>query len=248
MQGNRQKVDALIQGLREGLSLQPNLNKIDVIICPPMIYLQQAFTDIQGSNIKLGAQNLYYETAGAYTGEIGADMLIDMGCQYVIVGHSERRALFFETDEVVARKYKAAYHKGLIPILCVGETKEAHEAGQTLNVVAGQLEVVRNLVGIEALKLGIIAYEPIWAIGTGLTASPQQAQTVHAHIRDLLKSWDQGLSRLRIIYGGSLKADNAAALFNSPDIDGGLVGGASLVPSEFIGICKAAIESTEWKK
>ncbi len=249
MHGSRYTVHELIRVLSRGLSEIQGYAKIEVAICPPAVYLQEAMQVIQGSNnIKLGAQNLYYEPPGAYTGEIAAEMLSDIGCQYVIIGHSERRQLFFETDAIVARKFKAAYHSGLIPILCIGETREEREMDGTLEVVAGQLETVRNYVGIEAFASGIIAYEPIWAIGTGLTASLEQAQTVHAYIRNLLKSWDEALSEVRIIYGGSLKADNALSLLTSPDIDGGLVGGASLKPSEFLGICKAAIESTEWKK
>ena len=194
-----------------------------------------------GTPVLWGAQNVSQYPSGAYTGEVSASMLRDFDCTYVLVGHSERRALFGEDSNTVARKYQAARDAGLIPILCVGETLEQREAGQTEPVVDEQLAAVTTLLGVQALSAGVIAYEPVWAIGTGKTATPQQAQAVHEHIRQRVGSQDRTLAQtVLILYGGSVKGSNAQDLFAMPDIDGGLIGGASLNGSEFVTICRAA--------
>ncbi|MDT8364795.1 MAG: triose-phosphate isomerase, partial [Nitrosomonas sp.] len=178
---------------------------------------------------------------GAYTGEVSADMLADFGVRFAVVGHSERRALFGETNQLVAEKFKIAQASKLIPILCVGETLAQRETNETEGIIFGQLETVIELVGIEALANSVIAYEPVWAIGTGKTATPQQAQDIHAFIRNKIAARDKQIAdNIKIIYGGSVKADNARELFAMPDIDGGLIGGASLVAEDFVSICKAA--------
>jgi triosephosphate isomerase len=197
--------------------------------------------ELAGTVISWGGQNLSAEQSGAFTGEVAASMLTDFGCKYVIVGHSERRTLYGEDDSQVARKYAAARAAGLKPILCVGETLEERERGVTEEVVARQLDAVINLEGVSALADGVIAYEPVWAIGTGVTATPEQAQEVHAFIRKRVGSRDMDVAdNLRILYGGSMKPDNAAELIAKPDIDGGLIGGASLKAADFLAICKAA--------
>jgi triosephosphate isomerase len=189
----------------------------------------------------LGAQSVCAEQVGAFTGEASAAMLKDVGCKYVIVGHSERRAIYKEDDALVARKFLAAQSQGLIPILCVGETLEERERGQTMQVVSRQLTAVLDLAGVAALRAAVIAYEPVWAIGTGKNATPQQAQEVHAHIRTAVAARDAKIAAdVRILYGGSVKAANARELFAMPDVDGGLVGGASLKADEFLKICAAA--------
>ena len=189
----------------------------------------------------MGAQDLCAEPVGAFTGQVAASMLKDVGCHYVIVGHSERRRLYHEDDVLVARKFGAALQAGLTPVLCVGETLEEREANRTESVVARQLEAVTAMNGVSSLSNAIVAYEPVWAIGTGRTASPQQAQAVHAYLRSRIDAQDAKMARhLRILYGGSVKASNAAELFSMPDVDGGLVGGASLSADEFLEICAAA--------
>ena len=194
-----------------------------------------------GSRIAWGGQNLSAHKSGAYTGEVSGAMLRDFGCSHVIVGHSERRALYGEGDEVVAEKFRAAQNVGLVPILCVGETLAEREAGETEAVIARQLDAVVHLAGVAAMDSAIIAYEPVWAIGTGKTATPAQAQAVHAFIRQRLAQLSATVAeRLRILYGGSVKAANAQELFGQPDIDGGLIGGASLDAGEFLAICRAA--------
>jgi triosephosphate isomerase len=196
---------------------------------------------LKESDIVLGAQNVCAEAVGAFTGEISAAMLKDVGCRYVIVGHSERRALYHEDDKLVARKFVAAQSQKVTPILCVGETLEQRERGETEHVVARQLDAVIAVAGVAALGDTVIAYEPVWAIGTGKNATPQQAQAVHAFIRDRIAGRDAKIAAaLRILYGGSVKAANAAELFEMPDVDGGLVGGASLRGDEFGRICAAA--------
>ncbi|SEP82131.1 triosephosphate isomerase (TIM) [Ectothiorhodospira magna] len=217
------------------------LGRVDVAICPPFVYLDQVAKLCHGGSIALGAQDVSDQDRGAYTGEVAADMLREMGCTYVIVGHSERRTLYGEDDTFTARKFAAARQHGLIPILCVGEQFWEREEGITESVVARQLDAVLALEGIEALAEAVIAYEPVWAIGTGKTATPQQAQAVHAFIRTRLEHQNPAVAqKIRIVYGGSVKADNAAELFTQPDIDGGLIGGASLKASDFLAICKAA--------
>ncbi len=211
-------------------------------VCVPAPYLAQTQSLLTGSAIAWGAQNLSAHKAGAYTGEVSASMLLDFACRYVIVGHSERRALYGETDQVVAAKFAAARDAGLTPILCVGEALTERESGMAEQVIARQLDAVLAVAGIAGFARAIVAYEPVWAIGTGKTATPEQAQAVHAFIRHKLAMVDEGIaSRLIIQYGGSVKAANAAELFAQPDIDGGLIGGASLMADEFISICKAAL-------
>ncbi|MGH8445559.1 MAG: triose-phosphate isomerase [Solimonas sp.] len=215
---------------------------IDIVVCPPAVYVESVAAALSGSSVQLGGQNLSeQEKAGAYTGEIHGGMLKDVGCSHVIVGHSERRALYGESDALVAHKFKTAQACGLLPILCLGETLAEREAGQTESVLARQLAAVVDLVGAAAFKSAIIAYEPVWAIGTGRTASGEQAQAAHAFIRGQLARANAKIANsTRILYGGSVKADNAAALFANADVDGGLIGGASLKAAEFLAICAAA--------
>ena len=216
-------------------------NTAGCIVCAPFPYLAQVQSVLSGSTLAWGAQNVSNHAKGAYTGEVSASMLLDFGCSYVIVGHSERRALYGEDDASVATKFAAAQAAGLIPILCVGETLEEREAGVTEAVIGRQLDAVLAVSAIEGIGRAVVAYEPVWAIGTGKTASPQQAQAVHAFIRAKLAVLDKNVAASLVIqYGGSVKAANAAELFAQPDIDGGLIGGASLVADEFIAICRAA--------
>jgi triosephosphate isomerase len=211
------------------------------VICPPFVYLPEARRLLRDSALSLGAQDVCADAHGAFTGEVSAAMLKDIGCEYVIVGHSERRLLYRESDQLVARKFGAAHSKGLLPILCVGEQLADREAGRTREVVARQLDVVLELCGAGALEHGVIAYEPVWAIGTGRNASPEQAQEVHAFIRGRIGTRDARIAAVtRILYGGSVKAGNAAELFAMPDVDGGLIGGASLKADEFLTILAAA--------
>jgi triosephosphate isomerase (TIM) len=213
----------------------------DVVVCPPFVYLWEVGRGLRDSAVALGAQDVCAETAGAFTGEVSASMLKDVGCTYTIVGHSERRHLYREEDALVARKFVAAHSAGLTPILCVGETLEERERQATREVVARQLDAVLQLAPPDSLRRAVIAYEPVWAIGTGKTASPEQAQEVHAFIRERIAARDARIAAaLRVVYGGSVKAANAAELFAMPDVDGGLVGGASLKVDEFLRICAAA--------
>ena len=218
-----------------------SLRGAEFAVCVPYPYLAQARELLRGGNIAMGAQDLCQFAPGAYTGGVSGAMLADFGCRYVIVGHSERRAVFGESDEVVAQKYAAATQSGLAPILCLGESLQEREAGITEAVVARQLDAVVARCGAAALTSGVVAYEPVWAIGTGKTATPQQAQAVHAFIRGRLSGMDRALAEgIRILYGGSVKASNATELFAMPDVDGGLIGGASLAADEFAAICRAA--------
>ncbi|KEQ16947.1 triose-phosphate isomerase [Endozoicomonas numazuensis] len=229
---NRKLLDELVSGLN---------TKAEVLVCPPSVYAQSICEQLAGSAIKVGLQNVSDKTSGAYTGEVSPLMAKDLGIEYVVIGHSERRSLFNESDEEVAAKFCALTDQKLVPILCVGETLEEREAGDTMNVVTAQVEAVLRTAGPERLANFVIAYEPVWAIGTGLTATPEQAQEVHAVIRGLLAKHDQAMAdRTRILYGGSMKAANAADLIALPDVDGGLVGGASLIAEEFQAICHAA--------
>lgn len=238
MHGNLDRNKALLEGLLAGLR---NMGGAGYAVCVPYPYLAQAQTMLQGSNIAWGAQNLSQHEQGAFTGAVAPGMLRDFGCTYVIIGHSERRALFHESNEIAAAKFDAAIKAGLKPIFCVGETLEERESGVTEQVVARQLEVVLNHVGADAMSKAVIAYEPVWAIGTGKTATPEQAQAVHAFIRQQVARLDSQVAEgLCILYGGSVKAANAEDLFAMADIDGGLIGGASLVAEEFLAICGAA--------
>lgn len=209
-------------------------------VCVPYPYLSSVEAKLKNSNIFLGAQNASQYDKGAYTGEVSTTMLRDFGCRYVIIGHSERRAIFQEDNNTVALKYAAVQDAGLTPILCVGETLEQRESGITEQIIAAQLDAVLSASGVSSFSRSVVAYEPVWAIGTGKTASPQQAQDIHSFIRERIASQDEKVAaNLLILYGGSVKANNAAELFAMPDIDGGLIGGASLIAEDFISICKA---------
>jgi triosephosphate isomerase (TIM) len=217
------------------------LDGVECAVCAPYPYLFQVQQALKGSALAWGAQDVSPYGAGAYTGAVSAAMLLDFGCRYVLVGHSERRSIFGETDATVSEKFEAAVNSGLTPILCVGETLQEREAGITETVVGRQLAAVIDRSGVAALGKAVVAYEPVWAIGTGKTATPEQAQAVHAHVRSLVAARAPEVSdNLRLLYGGSVKAGNAATLFAMRDIDGGLIGGASLVAEEFIAICRAA--------
>jgi triosephosphate isomerase (TIM) len=239
MHGSRDSGTALISAIAAGAD---SMRAADAAICPPYPYLALAAKLLAGSPVSLGAQNVSEHPQGAYTGEVSATMLAEVGCRFVIVGHSERRQLYGESDAVVARKFVAAHRAQLVPILCVGETLEERESGATDAVVARQVQSVLEVAGVEAFERAVIAYEPVWAIGTGRTASPEQAQAVHALIRAKISERDATIAGdLRILYGGSVKASNASDLFGMPDIDGGLIGGASLDGDEFLSICRASI-------
>jgi triosephosphate isomerase (TIM) len=238
MHGNLAANQSLIAALKAGFSPKSG---VEAAVCVPFPYLQQVAELLRGSAFILGAQNASEHEVGAYTGEVSAAMLADFGCRCVIVGHSERRALYGETDAQVARKFVAAQRGGLLPILCVGETLAERESEATEMVVARQLDAVIDLAGVSALTKAVVAYEPVWAIGTGRTATPDQAQAVHAFIRSRIAKRDAAVAaELRVLYGGSVKAGNAKELFAMPDVDGGLIGGASLVAAEFLAICAAA--------
>jgi triosephosphate isomerase (TIM) len=211
----------------------------DVSVCVPFPYLSETAVTLAGSDIRWGAQDCSAHEQGAYTGEVSAAMLAEFGCRYAIVGHSERRALHGESDQLVADKAKAALARGVTPIVCVGETRAQREAGDTAAVVKRQLSAAIHTLA-HCVSEMVVAYEPVWAIGTGLSATPQQAQEVHALLRAQLQAASGHASRIRILYGGSVKPDNAAALFGQPDIDGALVGGASLKAADFVAICRAA--------
>ena len=231
---NAELVDGIIAGL-------PSAEAVDVLICPPFPYLGAMAEKVRGSRLLLGAQNVSQHASGAYTGETAASMLLDAGCEFVLTGHSERRAMMGETSEIVAAKFVAALDAGLKPILCVGETLQQREAGQTEAVIDEQLNAVLDVAGVDGFGKAVVAYEPVWAIGTGKTASPEQAQDVHRHIRGVLSSRSSSAAeQTKILYGGSVKGDNASGLFSKPDIDGGLIGGASLKSTDFLAIADAA--------
>lgn len=226
------------------ISLTAASGSVELVICPPFPYLAQLSNLFAGSHLKVGAQNLCAYAAGAYTGEVSARMVKDVGCSHVLIGHSERRALYAETDQDVTRKVELAQAAGLIPVICVGETLEQRQQEQTMSVIIGQLQAITDTLGVAVLAEAVVAYEPVWAIGTGLSATPQQAQAVHAAIRDWVATQSAGIADgLSILYGGSVTATNAAELFAQPDVDGGLVGGASLDPAIFAQICRIARHS-----
>jgi len=239
MHGSLAENEVLLRALLGALN---NVGSSGVAVCVPYPYLAQAQSILSGSEIAWGAQNVSEHARGAFTGEVSAAMLKEFGCRYVIVGHSERRALYREDDAQVAAKFRAVKDAGLIPILCVGETLAQREAGQTNDVVGAQLQAVVDAHGAEALDGAVLAYEPVWAIGTGRSATPAQAQEVHAWLRARAAAsvGAEVAAELPILYGGSVKSANAAELFVQPDIDGGLIGGASLVAEEFLAICRAA--------
>ncbi|MDR1935032.1 MAG: triose-phosphate isomerase [Candidatus Accumulibacter sp.] len=238
MHGGLKANQQLLQDVVAGVS---GLDGVAVAVCVPFPYLAQAQSLLGGTPVAWGAQNLSEQAQGAFTGEVSAAMLQDFGCRYVLVGHSERRSIFGESDKLVAEKFAAALASGLRPVLCVGETLEQRDAGGTLEVVSAQIDAVLGRVGVVAFSGAVVAYEPVWAIGTGRTATSAQAQEVHAAIRARIAQADAKVADgLRILYGGSVKPGNAAELFAMPDIDGGLIGGASLVAADFLSICAAA--------
>lgn len=239
MHGSRASVEALLTRLRAGLDGQ--VSAMDAGVCPTTLHLHFAEQLLEGSLIKLGAQLVNANESGAFTGEVAAKMLADYKISYCLVGHSERRELFAETDQGVALKFAAIQAADIMPVLCVGETLTQREQAQTEKVILAQLDAVLSKVGIAAFADAVVAYEPVWAIGTGETATPDQAQQVHRAIRQHLAELDAGVAeKIQIVYGGSVKSANAAELFSQTDIDGGLVGGASLSAEEFIAICKSA--------
>ncbi len=240
MNGSVTSAATLVNDLRA----TPVPEGVDVAVCPPLVHITLVHDALAGSGIGLGAQNVSEYTVGAYTGEVSATMLQELGCQYVIVGHSERRALFGETDARVVAKVHQVLAAGMTPIVCVGETLAQREANETEAVIAAQVNVVLDALTQEELALLVIAYEPVWAIGTGKTAAPEEAQAVHAFIRGLWSASVKGAesaAELRVLYGGSVKADNARLIFAQPDVDGGLVGGAALEAEQFLAIISAAV-------
>jgi triosephosphate isomerase len=238
MNGTRAGVAELLEGIKAGMS---TVTTAEVAVCTPAVFLPLVQIELDGSSVAWGGQDLSVHDSGAYTGEISGPMLKEFGCAYVIIGHSERRTYHHESDELVAEKFAAARRHDLVPIFCLGETLEEREQGTTEAVVARQLDAVIERCGVAMLGEGVIAYEPVWAIGTGKTATPEQAQEVHAFIRARIAGHDAGVAeQIRILYGGSMKPDNAAELLAKPDIDGGLIGGASLKAPDFLGIGKAA--------
>ena len=239
MNGSSEANAELVRGIVSAMTAS---DAVELLVCPPFPYLAEVGAEIGSGAVSLGAQNVSEKESGAFTGEVSGSMLRDIGCRYVIVGHSERRALYGETSVKVAEKFQAALDAGLTPILCVGETLEEREAGRTEAVIDEQLSAALDHAGVDAFAAAVIAYEPVWAIGTGMTATPEQAQDVHAHIRAAVSSRSEAVGAgIRILYGGSVKGENAAGLFSKPDIDGGLIGGASLKAQDFLAIAEAAV-------
>ncbi|HQX91296.1 MAG TPA: triose-phosphate isomerase [Thermomonas sp.] len=235
LQGSREFAAALVDAINAGAPAG-----VGLIVLPPYPYLGEVLARCAGADIAVGAQDVSAHAKGAYTGEVAASMLADVGARYTLVGHSERRQYHAESSELVAQKFQAAQAAGITPILCVGERLEEREAGQTEAVIAGQLRPVLELVGAAAFANAVVAYEPVWAIGTGRTASPEQAQAVHAFIRSQVADMDAKIAdSLPLLYGGSVKPDNAVSLFAQADVDGGLIGGASLVAADFLAIAAA---------
>lgn len=238
LNGSVESITELLKGIVAGL---PETESLSVAVCPPYIYIPMVTDILSDQRVMVGSQNVAAQSKGAYTGEISAAMLSEFGCQYGLVGHSERRSLYNETDADVAVKFKALSDSGIIPVLCVGETLEERDQGVTESVVSRQIQAVIDQHGIAAFASAVIAYEPVWAIGTGRTATPEQAQAVHAAIRALLATYDEVIAdTIQIVYGGSMNPGNAAELLAMPDIDGGLIGGASLNADDFLAICRAA--------
>ena len=238
MNGSRAANEALVAGIVAGV---PEGDGFRLLVCPPFPYLASVAGQVGGSKVALGAQTVSEHESGAFTGETAPSMLKDVGCEYVIVGHSERRALYGEDSGQVAAKFMAAQAAGLTPILCIGETLDEREAGTTEQGIDEQLNAALEVAGIAAFASAVVAYEPVWAIGTGMTATPEQAQDVHRHIRARLAEHDSDLAeKVQILYGGSMKGENAPGLLSMPDIDGGLIGGASLKANDFLAIAEAA--------
>lgn len=238
LNGSRESVASLAKAIADGTAGK----SCEVLVCPTFVHLADVQSVLAGSSVLLGAQNCSVEQEGAYTGEVSSPMIKAFGAQYVIVGHSERRAMYAESSNLVAQKAQAVQQAGMQPIVCVGETLDQREAGELQAVLDEQLDAVVNLLGIGSMAQSVIAYEPVWAIGTGRSASSEQAQEVHAMIRQKLAALDANVAQqVRILYGGSVKPDNAQELFLQPDIDGGLIGGAALKAESFLGICAAAV-------
>lgn len=238
MHGSHDLLRDILPVLKTKLSANP---AVEYAICPPFLYLAEAAEALFGSAVQLGAQNLSEHSVGAYTGEIAGTMLREVGCHYVIIGHSERRQYYGDTNPIIAQKFKQALAAGLKPVLCLGETLAEREANQTEQIIASQLNAVIQVCSADEFNNAVIAYEPVWAIGTGLAATPEQVQSVHQFLRLTIRQWQASLAeRVQIIYGGSVKAANAAELLKLPDVDGALVGGASLKADEFVTICAAA--------
>jgi len=233
MNGTRASAQALAQGIIAGLGT----SNAALAICVPYLHIPDISQVVSGTQLALGSQNIADKAAGAFTGEISASMLAEFGCQYALVGHSERRSYYGDTDATVAARFAQAQEHNIIPVLCVGETLEEREQDQTFQVINKQLDAVIDVAGVAAFSRAVVAYEPVWAIGTGKTASDEQAQEVHSHIRKYFADKDQAIAdKLQILYGGSAKPDNAKGLFAMPDIDGGLIGGASLDAESFLKI------------
>jgi triosephosphate isomerase len=238
LNGSLSSISELISGIREQLSTVKNA---ELVVCPPYIYLSHVQKLLEGSDIVLGAQDCSDQESGAYTGEVAAAMIKEFGCKYNIIGHSERRHVYGDSNDMVATKFAHVIKNGLTPILCVGETLQEREEGHTEVIIAKQINTVLDLFGIEAFKNAVIAYEPVWAIGTGQVATPAEAQEVHEEIRLTLDAKNKDIAaNIRILYGGSMKPENAQELLQQPDIDGGLIGGAALKAEDFIGIAVAA--------
>ncbi len=245
MNGSKAFVAELLLGIK---TANQDIQTTEIAVCAPFPYLYLLEELLAGTPIRYGAQDVAFENDGAFTGQVSVKMLKDFGCHYAIIGHSERRQFNAETDAIIARKYAQAIANDVTPILCIGESLAERQQAQTEAVVARQLDAVIELNGIDALAKGVVAYEPVWAIGTGMTATPEQAQAVHAFLRARIAAHDQTIaSQIRILYGGSMKSNNALELIMQPDIDGGLIGGASLKADEFLAICQAgdaAIKAT----
>ncbi|MGD2119814.1 MAG: triose-phosphate isomerase [Chromatiales bacterium] len=238
MNGSRESIKALLDGIKAGLS---EVTSAEMTVCCPAVYISDVAEQLAGTSVGYGGQDISVHDSGAYTGEIAGAMWNDFNCKYVIIGHSERRTYHHETDELVAEKFEAARKAGLIPLFCIGETLQEREGGITEEVVARQVNAVIDRLGVDVLGEGVIAYEPVWAIGTGVTATPEQAQETHAFIRSIVAGKSQAVAdKIQILYGGSMNAGNAAELLACADIDGGLIGGASLKPADFLAIGKAA--------
>ena len=248
MNGSSASNKILLDGI---LSQRSTFDSVEVALFPPSVYLGQVEDALSGTSISWGTQNLSQYKHGAYTGEISAPMLNDFNCKYVLIGHSERRCLYAEVgldqlvlDHIIAEKYRMAIQEGITPIICIGESPEEHAKGQTEEIVARLIDIVIAKNGVKALSQAVLAYEPVWAIGTGKSATPEWAQDVHSFMRERLKAHDvETAESIQILYGGSVKGDNAAPLFSMPDIDGGLVGGASLDAHEFVAICQSLAAS-----
>jgi triosephosphate isomerase len=238
MNGSRESIKALLDGIKSGVSA---VTAAEMAVCCPAVYIADVSEQLKGTSIAFGGEDISVHDSGAYTGEIAGPMWNDFSCKYVIIGHSERRTYHNESDELVAEKFEAARRAGLIPLFCIGETLQEREGGITEQVVSRQINAVIDRLGVDVLGEGVIAYEPVWAIGTGVTATPEQAQDTHAYIRSMIaeKSADVA-AKIQILYGGSMNAGNASELLACADIDGGLIGGASLKADDFLAIGKAA--------